>query len=74
MLKKVGVLAMALASLGSLVPATAAAAERGRTDIRNDARVAVQKRDDRGFNHVRDRRVIVRRTPVRYELVARTCH
>lgn len=62
MFKRVGILMMALASLGALVPATAAAAERGR----EDARVVVQKRIV--VRHHRPRRaqtVVVKRVEVR---------
>lgn len=69
MLKKIGVVAMTLASLGALVPATASAAERGR----EETRVVVQKRDDRRPVHVDERQVIARRMPVRYYVAAPKC-
>ena len=47
MLKKAGVFAMMLASLGAVLPATAVAAERGR-EVKT---VVVQQRDVRGRKH-----------------------
>ena len=69
MLKKIGVLAITLASFGALIPATASAAERGR----EETRVVVQKRDDRRPVHVDEHRVIARRMPVRYYATAPKC-
>jgi hypothetical protein len=61
MFKRVGVLTMALASLGALVPATAAAAERGR----DEARIVVQKKVVRHRGHQKAQRVVVKRVVVR---------
>jgi len=69
MLKRVGVLAMTLASFGALIPATASAAERGR----QETRVAVERGDDRRPVHIEERRVIAKRVPVRYYTTARQC-
>jgi hypothetical protein len=68
MLKKVAVFVMTLASLGAVVPATAAAAERGG---RAEKQVVVEKRvmhrRGRRVNH----RVVVRRTPARKIVVVK---
>jgi hypothetical protein len=61
MFKRVGVFMLALASLGALVPATAAAAERGR----DEARIVVQKRVVRRERNRRPERVVVKRVVLR---------
>jgi hypothetical protein len=76
MLKKVGIAVMALASLGAMLPISAAAAERGH----EQARVIVQQRDEHSRTDFRrdvrsevrftprvdERRVIVNRAPARF--------
>ncbi len=85
MSKRIGVFVMALASLGVMLPASAAAAERGR----DESRVVVQNRADRGRadvrvaenyrvddharTHVDERQVIVKRAPVPYYSTAQRC-
>jgi hypothetical protein len=57
MLKQVGVFVMALASLGALVPATAAAAERGRVE----AKTVVMRKKIVRRHHRKAHRVFVNR-------------
>jgi hypothetical protein len=68
MLKRVAVFVMTLASLGAVVPATAAAAERGRVETQ----VVVEKKV---VHHRRARlaphRVVVRRAPGRKVVVVK---
>jgi hypothetical protein len=72
MFKRVGVLALTLASFGALIPATAAAAERGR----QETKVVVERTDRRPAEHpapVVEHRVIARRGPVRYYSAVPRC-
>ena len=85
MLKRFGVLALTLASLGAMAPVSAVAAERGR----DDHQVVTNSRDDRSrFNEekmpqflandrvqsrVNDRSVIVKHVAVQRERTRATC-
>jgi hypothetical protein len=59
MLKRVAVFVMMFASLGAIVPATAAAAERGRVE----KQVIVQKKVVHRRGRLTTHRVIARRAP-----------
>ncbi len=86
MLKRVGVIAMTLASFVAVIPATASAAERGHENTkiversREDTRVAARRDDRPDYRQPvrvdvrRDQhRVIARRAPIVYYAPARTC-